>query len=116
MSRARRATRLWLIQRGSAVVLGPLVAAHLVGMILAVRGGLSATEILDRTAGNVWFAVGYGVLVLLAGVHGALGLRNVLADVPDWRGRRLNTTAVLAGLVTIGLGGRAVWALYHASV
>ena len=46
---ARAETRLWLAQRASAAVLALCVAVHLVTMIAAVRGGLTAAEMLGRT-------------------------------------------------------------------
>ena len=42
MSPARRETLLWAAQRASAAVLALGMAAHLAGMIYAVRGGLTA--------------------------------------------------------------------------
>ncbi|MBM3384761.1 MAG: succinate dehydrogenase, partial [Betaproteobacteria bacterium] len=42
----RSETLLWVAQRASAAVLGVCVAVHLATMIYAVRGGLSAAEIL----------------------------------------------------------------------
>ena len=39
---ARLESRLWLIQRASAVVLGLCVVVHLITIIFAVRSGLSA--------------------------------------------------------------------------
>ncbi len=115
MNRARLETWLWLINRGSALLLVPLVAAHLAGMILAVRGGLSASEILERTRDNLLLAAFYGAFLLLAGLHGALGLRGFLAETLGWRSKSVDTAAaVLASLLVI-LGGRALWALYHAA-
>ena len=48
MSAARRQSLLWLAQRASAAVLALCVVVHLVTMIVAVRGGLTAAEILGR--------------------------------------------------------------------
>ena len=44
--------RRWYWQRISAMVLALCVLVHLGVMIYAVRGGLSAAEILGRTRGN----------------------------------------------------------------
>ena len=43
--------RLWYAQRISAMVLGLCVAIHLFIMFYAIRGGLTAGEILGRTQG-----------------------------------------------------------------
>src|SRR6266704_956210 len=50
---ARGETRLWLAQRASAAVLALCVAVHLATMIVAVRGGLSAADLLGRTRGSL---------------------------------------------------------------
>jgi len=84
---AKAETLLWIAQRASAAVLGLCVLVHLATMIYAVRGGLSAAEILGRTSGNVaWFAF-YTVFVLAIAVHVPIGLRAVLAEWAGWRGR-----------------------------
>jgi fumarate reductase subunit C len=50
LTAVRYETRLWVAQRVSAMVLAACVAVHLVTIIYAVRGGLSAAEMLARTA------------------------------------------------------------------
>ncbi|MGF1445981.1 MAG: succinate dehydrogenase [Pikeienuella sp.] len=104
--------RLFVLQRLTALVLAPLVLVHLGLILYAVRGGLSAEEILGRTAGSEGWALFYGLFVLATAVHGPIGLRNILVE---WAGlpRRLATPAmgVLAALL-LALGLRAVWAVY----
>ena len=51
-------------QRMSAMVLALCVVVHLGGMIYAVRGGLTAAEILGRTRGNWAFGAFYAVFVV----------------------------------------------------
>jgi len=103
--------RLYFIQRLSAMVLAPLVLGHLLGMILAIQGGLDAAEILSRTQGSVWWGLFYGLFVVAAGVHAAIGLRVIACEwlrlAPAW----LDAFTWIAGLVLIGLGSRAVVAL-----
>ena len=53
---ARREAVLWIGQRVSAMVLAACVMVHLVTIIYAVRGGLSAAEILARTRGSIAWA------------------------------------------------------------
>jgi hypothetical protein len=53
---ARRQALLWLLQRASAGVLGICVIVHLTTMVFAVRGGLTADEILTRTRGSIVWA------------------------------------------------------------
>lgn len=59
--------KLWYAQRISAMVLALCVLVHLVTILYAMRGGLSATEILARTRGNNAFALFYVVFVLKIG-------------------------------------------------
>ena len=72
--------RLWYAQRISAMVLGLCVAIHLVIMFYAIRGGLTAGEILGRTQGNWLFAIFYEVFVLACLVHAPIGLANILRE------------------------------------
>ncbi len=74
---ARGETRLWLAQRGSAAVLALCVLVHLVTMIVAVNGGLTATDILARTRGNPAWAVFYALFVIAVSIHAPIGLRTI---------------------------------------
>ena len=102
---------IWLAQRISAMVLAPLVLVHIVTVIYAIRGGLSAAEILSRTQGSVfWFGL-YTLFVFAAAIHGAIGLRTVIGEMTPWRGRSLDiAVAVFANLLML-MGLRAVEAL-----
>jgi len=104
--------RRWYWQRISAMVLALCVAVHLAGMVWAVRGGLSAAEILARTQGNELFAAFYAVFVGACAVHVPIGLAAIArewwrmsAPAATWLAR-----AVTALIVVLGL--RAVWAVY----
>jgi fumarate reductase subunit C len=78
---------LWVLQRASAALLAVCVVVHLITIIYAVQGGLSAAEILSRTRGNAaWFAF-YSLFVLAVTVHAPIGLRAVLGEWLGWRGR-----------------------------
>ena len=103
--------RLYLIQRASAMLLGPLVLIHLGLILYAVGDGLSAVEILERTRGNIAWAAFYGLCVLAAAVHAPIGLRNLAREWLSWRGPAVNVAVVLFGLILMGLGLRAVWAV-----
>ena len=106
--------RLWSIQRITAAFLGLAVLVHLVTIMFAVRGGLSAAEILGRTRGaELWFGF-YTLFALCAGLHGAIGLRNIAGEALGWRGRGFDALWLALGLVTAGFGIRAAWGLYHA--
>lgn len=75
--------RRWLWQRVSAMVLALCVVVHLGVVLHAVRGGLSASEILSRTQGNWGFGVFYAVFVLACVVHVPLGLARI---AQEWAG------------------------------
>ena len=78
---ARMQARLWLAQRVSAMLLALCIIVHLATMIYAVRGGLSAAEILGRTHGNyAWFAF-YSLFVFSVAVHAPIGLRTIIGEV-----------------------------------
>jgi fumarate reductase subunit C len=103
---------LWTAQRLSAGVLAVCVLAHLVTVIYAVRNGLSAAEILGRTRGNLAWAAFYSLFVLAVAVHAPIGLRNVLSETFNWRGRSLELTVLAIGLLLAGWGFRAVYAVF----
>ena len=69
------AARLFLLQRASAGVLAVAVLVHLATIIVAVRGGLSAGEILARTSGNLAWLGFYALFVIAAAIHAPIGLR-----------------------------------------
>lgn len=101
----------WYWQRISAMVLALCVLVHLGVMMYAVRGGLSAAEILGRTQGNWGFGAFYAVFVLACAVHVPLGLANIARE---WWG--LGEAAAvwlsrLFGLLLLVMGLRAVWAV-----
>ena len=103
---------LWALQRVTAALLGLAVLIHLVTILYAVRGGLSAGDIIGRLRGaELWFAF-YALFALSAGLHGAIGLRNIAAEWWGWQ--RLDALWLGIGLLTAGFGIRAAWGLYHA--
>ena len=103
--------RLYLAQRLSAAIMAPLVLVHLGLMIYAIQGGLSAEEILARTRGSLLWGSFYGLFVLAAATHAAIGLRNILAEWLQLRGAVLSAVCWLFGLILWALGWRAVAAV-----
>jgi fumarate reductase subunit C len=103
--------RLYIAQRLSALILAPLVLIHLIGIVYATQGGLSAGEILGRTEGSSLFAAFYGLFVLAAAVHAPIGLRTIIREMTPWHGRSLDAAACLFGLLILALGLRAVAAI-----
>ncbi|MEE7442013.1 succinate dehydrogenase [Methylobacterium oryzae] len=105
---------LYLAQRGTAAILAVTVAVHLGTILYAVRGGLTAGEILGRTQGNLAFLLFYAVFVLAAAIHAPIGLRSVLREWTGWRGRSLDAAMIALSALLAGLGLRAALAVYAA--
>ncbi|MFZ9724055.1 MAG: succinate dehydrogenase [Burkholderiaceae bacterium] len=106
--------RLFRLQRLSAMALAVCLVVHLVTMILAVQGGLTAAEILERTRDNsVWLSF-YLAFVLMVTLHVPIGLRNILREFTGWSASTVNLAGLLAGFVLLALGLRAAWAVFLA--
>jgi fumarate reductase subunit C len=108
----RTQTLLWVAQRASAAVLALCVTVHLMTMVYAIRGGLSAGEILSRTKGNAgWFAF-YAVFVLAVTVHAPIGLRSVLLEWFGWRGASRDVFLLGLAMLLAVMGMRAVFGVF----
>ncbi len=105
---ARVQTWLWLAQRASAAVLALAVLVHLGTLLYAVRGGLSAAEILARVQGHAGWAWFYGVFLAAAVIHGPLGVRTVLAETTALPAVARDALTVLFGVALAVLGARAL--------
>ncbi|MEA5160341.1 MULTISPECIES: succinate dehydrogenase [Cereibacter] len=104
--------RLYMLQRLSALVMAPLVLGHLALMIYAVQGGISAGEILARTQGSLGWALYYGLFLVAAAIHAAIGLRVILAETLALRSRAfLDLFTLAVGAVFLILGLRALHAV-----
>ena len=108
----RREVILWVAQRVTAVVLALCVIVHLVTIVYAVRGGLTAAEILGRTRGNVAWATFYVIFVIAVAVHGAIGLRTVAAEWLGFRGEAAEFAMTIVGIALTLMGLRAVVAVF----
>jgi len=108
----RRETLLWVAQRATAVVLAFCVLVHLATIIYAVRGGLSAAEILGRTRGSVAWAGFSSIFVVAVAVHGAIGLRGVAAEWLGFRGKAAEFAMAAVGFALAFMGLRAVMAVF----
>jgi fumarate reductase subunit C len=108
----RTDTLLWLAQRASAAVLAFCVAVHLVTIVYAVRGGLTAAEIFGRTRGSIGWLGFYMVFVLAVAVHAPIGLRPVLTEWLGWRGRSREWFVLAFGALLAWMGTRAVLTVF----
>jgi fumarate reductase subunit C len=103
---------LWVAQRASGALLALCVIVHLATIVYAVRGGLSAAEILGRTRASPGWAAFYALFVTAAAVHAPIGLRAVFSEVFGWRGRGLEWAVAALALALAALGYRAVYAVF----
>jgi len=105
---------LWGAQRISAAVLALFVVVHFVTIIYAVRNGLTAAEILGRTRGNAPWAGFYALFVAALAIHAPIGLRAILSETLNWRGRSLEVVMLVFGILLAMWGWRAVYAVFGA--
>jgi fumarate reductase subunit C len=103
--------KLWFWQRASAALLALFVVVHLAIIVYAMRGGLTAGEILGRTRGSAAFAGFYGLFVLACAVHVPIGLAAIAREWLGWRERTANVAAVAFAVVIAVTGLRAVYAV-----
>jgi fumarate reductase subunit C len=103
--------KLWYAQRISAMVLGICVAVHLGMIFYAIRGGLTAQEILGRTEGNVLFAFFYEVFVLACFVHAPIGMANILQETFP-KSRLARPIAWILALLILILGTTAIFGVF----
>lgn len=103
--------RLYVLQRATAAIMAPLVLAHLVVIFYATSRGLSAAEILGRTRGSIGWGAFYGLFVMAAAIHGAIGLRAIASEWSPLKGRQLDALMWVFGICLAVLGLRAVAAV-----
>ena len=103
--------RRWYWQRISAMVLALCVLVHLAGMVYAVRGGLSAAEILGRTQGNWAFGAFYAVFVIACAVHVPVGVANIAREWWGFSERAARMLSLALALLLAVAGLRAVLAV-----
>jgi succinate dehydrogenase subunit C len=105
---------LFIAQRATAAILAFAVTIHLATIVYAVRGGLTAAEILARTRHNGWFLALYAVFVLAVAIHAPIGLLNIAREWTNWRGRSLDLALAAFALLLVALGLTAAFALFLA--
>ena len=108
----RHETRLWLAQRVSAAVLAICVIVHLITIVYATRGGLSAEEILARTRGSSGWLAFYGLFVLAVAVHVPIGLRTIAIEWLGWTGLTRDWLLAAFAVVLIVMGFSAAAAVF----
>ena len=101
--------RLYLLQRMSAMLMAPMVFIHLGTIIYAIQGGITASEILARTQGSLFWGSFYALFVIAVAIHAAIGVRVILFEWCRLSGRLLDHTTWAIGLALCLTGLRAVY-------
>ena len=106
--------RLYLLQRGTAALMLPLILVHLAVIFYATRQGLTAADILGRTRGSITWALFYGIFVFAAAIHASIGVRNILTEWTPFPRSRAGLISVAFGAAVAALGVRAIYAVVFA--
>lgn len=103
--------RLYVLQRLTAALMLPLIVGHLAIIFYATGNGLTAADILARTAGSLGWAIFYASFVVLVAIHAAIGFSTIAVE---WFGASPvagTTIRWIAGAVILVLGLRGVAAV-----
>lgn len=103
--------RLFVLQRLTAMIMAPFVLVHLGLILYAVRGGLTAAEILSRTQGNWFWIAFYSLFVISAAIHAPIGLRKILIEWGRIERRAATGICMAFAIFLLWLGMRAVIAV-----
>jgi fumarate reductase subunit C len=103
--------RSYVWQRGTAVLLFPMVITHLIVIFYATHKGLTASDILQRTRGSIAWGLFYGAFVFAAAIHASIGIRNIVVEWSPMKGVGANLFSGGFGLLLIVLGLRAIFAV-----
>lgn len=104
----RLEVKLWLAHRITGMALGVFVVIHLITVVSVIEGGLSASEIMQRTSGNLLMGIYYGLFVIAAAVHASIGLRTVAQEVLHWSGSRLDYVMLAFFVLLCAIGMAAI--------
>ena len=107
----RRDFWLFVLQRLSAMILAPLVFLHLATMVYAIQDGLTASEILSRTKGNLFWGIMYGLFIIAATIHASIGLRTIIGEMTPFRGTSRDIFTFIFASLVLALGFRAMKAV-----
>jgi len=102
---------LFVAQRYSAMLLAPFVLIHLLMIIIAVRNGLTAEEILSRTKGSALWFMFYLTFVVAVTVHAPIGVRNILNEWTGLSVKLVDIVCLVLALLMLVTGLRAVLAV-----
>jgi fumarate reductase subunit C len=103
--------RLFALQRLTAMVMAPFVLVHVIVILYAVRGGLTAAEIMSRTQGSLLWIGFYGLFAVSVAIHAPIGLRNVLIEWGRLGRQSASMVSLAFCVLLLVLGLRAVAAV-----
>ena len=106
-------TKLWLLQRASAIVLGACSIIHLGVIIEAVKAGLTAAEIINRVGGSTGWFIFYSIFVFAASVHAPIGLRTIIKESITASNLSITIAVSSFSLVLMGLGMWSIVGFYQ---
>ena len=101
--------RAWYWQRISAMVLAIFVVVHLAIMVYAMKGGLTAAEILSRTQGSWLFGAFYAAFVIACAVHVPIGVAKIAKEWGSMSGKSARLLSRFLVVVILVMGFAAVW-------
>lgn len=93
-------------------MLAVAVIIHLATVIYAVRGDLTAAEIIARVQGNELWLIFYVVFVVAAAIHAPIGLRTILLETTPLPPRAADLLSAAALLTILIMGLRTAFGLY----
>ena len=102
---------LYALQRATAVLLLPMVVAHLATILYASHHGLTAAAIFARTQSSPWLAVFYAGFVIAASIHAPLGVRMILLEWARLPRAAAGWCSFGLFVLFLGLGMRGVLAI-----
>ncbi len=106
------ALALYLVQRFSGLALAALLIVHFATIGYAVQGDLTVAEIISRVRGNLIWTFFYGVFIVVALIHVAIGLRNVFVEMLNINKRIIDAAIALYSLGGLFLGYETLQAIW----
>jgi fumarate reductase subunit C len=103
--------RIYIVQRVTALLMIPFILLHVAVIFHAISEKLTADQILARTGGSITWGLFYGAFVVLASVHGAIGIRTVIREWTPLDNAIADIFAIAMCMVLMILGMRAVAAV-----
>ena len=103
--------RLYVLQRLTALIMAPMIIAHLVTILYATRAGLTAEAILARVHSAPWIPLFYALFVVTVSIHAPLGLRKIFIEWCGVSDKAANRLAVAIFTLFLVMGLRGVWAV-----